>query len=182
MLNAPRKGDWMQTFTGRQFWPIDPRASEIDIEDIAHALSMQPRYAGHTSKFYSVAEHSYLVSAFAEDRSVQRAALLHDASEAYLCDIPRPIKPYLTNYKEIEAQLCEVIAEKYGVPYPWPAEVHELDMRILLDERNALMKESPSIVGDGWPDHLDPLGAKIRALDHKQAYTLFMGRFYDLFT
>ena len=59
---SARKGDWMQTYTGRQFWPIDPRANEVHIEDIAHALSMMCRYNGHCRTFYSVAEHSVLVS------------------------------------------------------------------------------------------------------------------------
>jgi hypothetical protein len=185
MLHVPRKGDWMQTFTGRQFWPCDPRASEIDIEDIAHALSMQPRYGGHCMRFYSVAEHSDLVSREVELRygvGPARAALLHDASEAYLVDIPRPIKAHLSNYKELEAQLCEVIANKYGVAYPWPKEVHEIDERILLDERNQLMTKSPAPAGDGWPDHLEPTGAVIRCLQPTQARTVFLGRFYELFT
>lgn len=182
ILPVPRKGDWMQTYTGRQFWPLDPSMVDVDIEDIAHALSMQPRYAGHTTRFYSVAEHSYLVSMHCETISSQRAGLLHDGSEAYLCDIPRPVKPHLSNYREIEDRLCGVIAAKYGVPYPWPEDVHEIDMRILLDERNQLLRPSPAPLGDGWPDHLEPLNAFIRCLDPQTAKAAFLGRFYELFS
>ena len=79
MASAPaRKGNWMQTFTGRQFWPADPRADEIDIRDIAHALSMQCRYAGHCTQFYSVAEHCVLLANAIPEQKLW--ALLHDAS------------------------------------------------------------------------------------------------------
>ena len=67
----PRCGDWIQTFTGRQFWPLDPHVDEIYIEDIAHSLSMQCRFTGHSLRFYSVAEHSVLVS-YAVPAATQR--------------------------------------------------------------------------------------------------------------
>src|SRR5690606_29748913 len=102
-LVPTRKGDWMQTFTGRRFWPLDPRPDEICIEDIAHALSMQCRYAGHCLSFYSVAEHSVLLSQHVAE-PFRRWALLHDASEAYLVDVPRPIKGDLSNYRAVEAR------------------------------------------------------------------------------
>ena len=83
-----RKGDWMQTHSGIQFWPLDPRPEDILIEDIAHALSNQCRFAGHCCFHYSVAQHSVLVS---ENVPAQDAmwGLLHDAGEAYLVDLPR---------------------------------------------------------------------------------------------
>jgi hypothetical protein len=86
-----RKGDWMQTYTGRQFWPIDPRADEIDIVDIAHALSQQCRFAGHCKSFYSVATHSWHTSNVCNSENALWG-LLHDAAEAYLVDLPTPIK------------------------------------------------------------------------------------------
>src|SRR5688572_25823546 len=111
-----RKGDWMQTFTGRKFWPVDPRSNEIFIEDIAHSLSMMCRFLGHCSKFYSVAEHCVRASWWVADRRGsyldQLAALLHDAGEAYVVDVPRPIKPYLSNYKELEHNIDECIEVK----------------------------------------------------------------------
>lgn len=179
---APRNGDWMQTYTGRQFWPLDPHVDDIDIVDIAHALAQQCRYGGHSRRFYSIAEHSIIVSHFCTTLEAKRAALLHDASEAYLVDIPRPVKKYLSNYKELEAALCRAIAQKFDVVYPWPKEVTDIDERILLDERNQLMGGSPAPKGDGWPDHLEPLLVKIHLLDSRAAERAFMGTFNELFT
>lgn len=131
-----RIGDWIQTYTGKRFYPLDPREDDIDIRDIAHALSMQCRYAGHCDRFYSVAEHSVLLSEFCEagGRMAARWALLHDASEAYIVDVPRPLKPYLINYKGIEAALMEVIARRFGLYSAMPDEVKRADDRILADE------------------------------------------------
>jgi hypothetical protein len=116
MSNTERKGDWQQTFSGKQFWPMDPRVEDICIEDIAHALSLQCRFAGHCRKFYSVAEHSVRVSWYVESRTetlygTKLAGLLHDATEAYCVDVPRPMKPHLIGYKEIEAGLARVIEQ-----------------------------------------------------------------------
>ena len=149
-----RTGDWIQTHTGTMFYPLDPRVEDIDIHDIAHALSMQPRYAGHTRRFYSVAEHSiYIAKACSPEHALW--GLLHDASEAYLCDIPRPIKPYLTNYAEIEARLMHVICEKFGLSPTIPEEIKRLDRAILRNEYEGLLAPHPSQWGlqyDGIPD------------------------------
>lgn len=142
-LKFPRRGDWMQTYTGIQFWPLDPRADEICIEDIAHSLAHQCRYNGHCQRFYSVAEHSAIMASFAKPEH-KLAALLHDAAEAYLCDIPRPLKKYLHGYREIEERLERTIAAKFGAPYPWPQEVHELDERMLADELEQIMAPPPA--------------------------------------
>lgn len=136
--NLPRAGDWMQTFTGRQFWPMDPRADEVFIEDIAHALSMQCRYAGHCLKFYSVAEHSDHLAWWLYERygaAVALWGLMHDASEAYLVDVPRPVKPFLAGYKPAEAKVMAVICERFGLPPEMPKVVHEADHDIIADER-----------------------------------------------
>lgn len=129
-----RKGDWMQCFSGGQFWPLDPRAEEIHIADIAHALSMQCRYAGHCLRFYSVAEHSVKLSHVVSPENALWA-LLHDASEAYLVDVPRPVKPYLTGYKDAEARVMAAVCERFGLPLDMPAEVHAADNAIIGDER-----------------------------------------------
>jgi hypothetical protein len=171
-----RNGDWMQTYSGRQFWPVDPHPDDIDILDIAHALSMQCRYGGHSKRFYSVAEHSTIMARVAT--VARRAALLHDASEAYLVDIPRPIKPYLANYKELERRLNECIAKKFGVAYPWPQEVIDLDNRILADEQKQLMGPPPA----DWCLTLPPLGVKIVGLEPTLAKREFMEKFNELFS
>jgi uncharacterized protein len=155
-----RVGGWIQTFTGRAVYPMDPMIDEIDIEDIAHSLSMQCRYTGHTKKFYSVAEHSVYISYFVKPENALWG-LLHDASEAYLTDIPRPVKPYLPEYKKAELQMMRVIAAKFGLDWPEPAEVKEMDTRILFNERRDLLHTSildwnlsgepiPGLTCEGW--------------------------------
>lgn len=109
-----RIGDWIETHTGIKFYPLDPRPEEIDIKDIAHALSMVCRFNGHCSKFFSVAEHSMSVVDLVEDQ-YKLQALLHDASEAYISDIARPIKRFLSNYVDIEKKLQDVIYKKFSV-------------------------------------------------------------------
>lgn len=132
-----RTGSFMQTFTGRQYWPCDPRPHEVFIEDIAHSLSLQCRYAGHCLRFYSVAEHSVLIArslAATHAPEVALAGLLHDAPEAYCVDIPRPLKPYLTNYRAIEQDNWLAIAMRYQLDRELPREVHDADNRIIADE------------------------------------------------
>lgn len=170
MDTSPRIGDWMQTYTGRAFWPLDPRADEIDILDIAHALSHQCRYAGHCKRFYSVAEHSIWCAVVAvipgsdfntfrdindaavmarsrlrpEHAPIARlafAALLHDAAEAYLVDLPRPVKASMPDYRLAEARLEALIFRRYGLAsHP---NVKTLDERMLATEAKALMATPP---------------------------------------
>lgn len=132
----------MQLASGRAFWPLDPRPEEIHIEDIAAALSKLCRYGGHCHTFYSVAEHCVLASRAAPD-GLRLATLLHDASEAYLSDVIRPIKSSLTNYHEIEARLEQVIAQRFGLAWPHPVEVKRIDNAILADERDQAMAIPP---------------------------------------
>lgn len=139
---SARIGDWMQTYTGRQFWPIDPRPEEIEIEDIAHALSMMCRYNGHCRTFYSVAEHSVIVS---EHVPKEHAlwALLHDASEAYIADIVRPAKRFIVGYHEAETRIMNAVCERFGLSPTIPAEVKRVDNAILADEQRCIMATPP---------------------------------------
>ena len=109
--------DYITTFSGIHFAPLAPRQEDIHIEDIAHALSLMTRANGHFREFYSVAQHSLDCAHLAahEGRSVreQLACLLHDASEAYLSDVTRPVKAQLAEYREIEKKLQAAIYEKY---------------------------------------------------------------------
>ena len=152
---SARNGDWMQTYTGRAFWPLDPRVEDIDLLDIAQALSNLCRYAGHTRRFYSVAEHSYLLAGwcarnFPDDKELLRYVLLHDAAEAYLVDIPRPLKRSLPGYSDIEARVESVIWERFGIvpDAESKAVVKEIDDRIIEDERLALLAGPPE--GHSW--------------------------------
>jgi hypothetical protein len=137
-LNEIRQGDWMQVHSGKQFWPMDPRAEEIDIGDIAHALSMICRFGGHCKKFYTVAEHSVLIS-YAVPEEFALYGLLHDAAEAYMLDLPAPIKRFVPDYKFYENVLQHFIFQKFGLSWPVPQEVKAADARILWNEKEALM-------------------------------------------
>src|SRR5437868_2917508 len=123
-MNQPnltdRKGGWMQTSSGVAYYPLDPLPGDINIEDIAHALSNLCRFGGHCRRFYSVAEHSILVSRVVP-RQHALQGLLHDATEAYMVDVPRPLKVELDNYARIEDLNWRCIAAVFGVPY----EMHE---------------------------------------------------------
>lgn len=141
-------GDWCQTYTGRRFYPLDPRADDIDIVDIAHALSHICRFNGHCVRPYSVAEHSILVALHVAwdgsepaDRTTVLAALLHDASEAYLCDVPRPLKtmPEMAAYRVMEARVESVISDRFGLPQTMPAVVKRHDQRALATEYRDLV-------------------------------------------
>jgi hypothetical protein len=169
-----RTGDFMQTATGRKFWPLDPRAEEVFIEDIAHSLSLQCRYAGHCLRFYSVAEHSVLMARKLRWEGVDVAlyALLHDAAEAYTVDVPRPLKRFLVGYKEAEAKVMDVIAERFGLAAEMPAVVHDADNRIIGDEL-------ANLVPMDWHARYagEELGVELRYWSAEKAKDEFMATF-----
>lgn len=164
---------WMQTYTGRAFTPLTPRIEDIDLLDIAHALSNQCRFAGHCLRFYSVAEHSVYVSRIVPPE-LARAALLHDAAEAYLVDVPRPIKPYLGGYEDLEGVVWEAVRERFGLPIltGWSL-IKEVDDAVLAAERDQVMGAAPR----AWaPLPPPPPGLFIAALPPAQAKTMFLER------
>jgi len=169
-----RKGDWMQTYTGVEFYPVDPRPEDIALADVAGALSKICRYGGHSIRFYSVAEHSVLMARAAPPEH-KLTALLHDASEAYLADIPRPVKPFLNNYKELEDRLMRVIAARFGIDWPLPAEVKRLDNAILHDEAIQAMTRAPRPWGLIEP----PLNIKINFWSPTEASYQFTKAFFE---
>lgn len=173
--NTERKGDWIQCFSGGQFFPLDPRADEMRIADIAHSLSMQCRYAGHCQRFYSVAEHSVLLARQAAPEH-RLWALLHDASEAYLVDVPRPVKGSLGGYKDIESNVMAVIAERFGLRGPMPEEVHAADVRICVDEKAQNMAPGPMWGIDG----LEPLGVTLRFWSPAEAEEKFLDAYAEI--
>lgn len=151
------RGPWMQTFTGRKFYPLDPRPEEVFLEDIAHHLSMLCRFTGAVARFYSVAQHSVLVLHHLTDESVMvpgdvaRWALLHDAAEAYLNDLNRPTKHAIgmQGYRAVEERVLEAVRQRFGLPPGLPPEVVVADSRMLFTERRDLvpaMQEDDS----GW--------------------------------
>lgn len=146
------------TYTKVHFSPLNPSPENIKIEDIAHALSLMTRANGHFKRFYSVAQHSINCAlearAMGYDANIQLACLLHDASEAYLSDITRPVKQSLPAYKKIENKLQGVIHESFGIELTgdeWEI-VKEIDDTILYFEFVELMDErvneqEPSLCG-----------------------------------
>lgn len=148
---------WIQTYTGKRFCldPIDqPVPDEIDIEDIAHALAHLCRWTGHTRGFYSVAQHSVLVSEIVPP-SLVLEGLLHDAAEAYLGDVSRPLKALVPEYRALEARLEHAIAVRFGLRFPWPDAVKEADARVLITERRDLLRNTKETEwGGSWPEPL----------------------------
>lgn len=143
-MSAPvaneRRGDWMMTWSGRQFWPLDPRPGDVDIDDIAHALGHQGRYNGHTRHFYSVAQHSVLLAEWFVKQGkpdLARQALLHDAAEAYVGDVIRPLKRDLPGFALIESLVEQAILKRFELP-PIALAVKDADGRIVIDEMIAL--------------------------------------------
>jgi hypothetical protein len=172
-----RTGNWMQTYTGRQFWPLDPRPDDIDIIDIAAALSKLCRFGGHCRKFYSVAEHCVHIAGQAP-HPLRFQALMHDAAEAYLVDVPRPIKHCLTEYLEIERRIEICIFQKFKIPYPIANEVKHLDNRMLLTECNKNMGLPPAPWG--FPQgagEVEPLDIDLQFWPPERAEHQFLAAF-----
>lgn len=174
MTLAARSGGWIQTYTGRAFYPMDARPEDIDPADIAHALSMLCRYGGHVRRFYSVAEHCVLMShAVSPENALW--ALLHDATEAYLVDLPRPIKRTLPDYGVAEQRLMYVIAQRFGIVPEEPFEVKQADNCILVDECERLMAKVPESL---W--QTPRLGVRIEALAPHFAEGRYLDRLREL--
>lgn len=168
---------WIQTYSGRQFFPLEPRPGDIDVGDIAHSLSLQCRFNGHCRPFYSVAEHSVRVSRIVEGPA-RLWGLLHDAAEAYISDLPRPLKATAPGFRAAEDRLLEVIVTRFGLEWPMPAAVAHADDVLLATEMRDLMAPSPA----SWPLEAAPLAETIVPLGHLEAEQLFLAAFARLTT
>jgi hypothetical protein len=135
------------------------------------------RYAGHCNAFYSVAEHSWHLS-HTVDREHALWALLHDATEAYIGDLVRPLKHNLHSYMGVERRLADAIAIKFGLEGPMPAQVVEHDTRIVVDEREQIM--TPSRLPWSALEGYAPLGVYIHGWDPITAGKMFLARFHQL--
>ena len=153
---------WIQTYTGKRWDIADPKPDAVCLDDLAWALAGIPRYNAHTSRFYSVAEHSVLLALHAvraDQLGLARVLLLHDASEAYLGDLASPVKRLCPGYQTIEERTSAAIYEAFGIdPTPHLAAVKELDGRILHDERAALLGPEPA----DWGVPGEPLGIEVQ--------------------
>lgn len=175
-----RKGNWMQTFTGIKFYPLEPRPEEIVIEDIAHGLSNTCRYNGHVTDFYSVAEHSVLMS-YCVPPEAQLVALLHDASEAFICDIPKPLKLMIQGYEELEYEVQTIIYKKFlgysskDMPADIARIVKGADLGILVNESEKLMGDTSE-----WGLTVPKIDTEIYCWTPKVAEKKFLQRFKKL--
>lgn len=154
------KDNWFSTFTGKKFHPFDPHPEEICLEDIAHHLALQCRYNGACRAFYSVAQHSILVANLVAPEHKQWG-LLHDAAEAYIGDMVRPLKLGLPIYKEVERKIEAVIAEVFGLPPEMPPAVKVADNIMLYAERRDLLEHKHP-----WSlqDEMKPLITEVRQI------------------
>jgi hypothetical protein len=177
-------GPYIQTISGRRVNPFAPAPEDIDLEDIAVALSNQCRFGGHTRRYYSVAQHACIVSdevlARGGDAGAALWALLHDASEAYLIDLPHPIKHRSELgrlYRDAEEGLEEAIRARFGLSGPPPAGVKEIDRAVLATERAAL-----TMVAWHWPelDGVEPLDIAIEPWPPEVAAAAFLERYERL--
>lgn len=130
---------WIQTVSGGMFFPLAPRAEDVQLTDIAHALGAICRYNGHTRYFLSVAEHCVEVSIRAAEQSPRLGllGLLHDAAEAYILDLPTPIKERMPGYREAESAVELAIFEALGIVPPSAIEharIKEIDNRMRASE------------------------------------------------
>lgn len=187
MTAAARKGDWICTFTGKAFWPLDPRVDDVDVQDVAHALSCLCRFNGHVRVFYSVAQHSVecaeLAMAFNRRPAVQLRALLHDAAEAYLADVPRPVKGYLPGYRELEREVDRVAWRglcpsrlALAITDEEEALVRSIDDAVLSTERRDLMPPT----GRPWKDLPPPLPHRIVPMLSVSAERAFLALYADI--
>lgn len=172
---------WIQTYSGHAF-PLEPfEPGAIHIEDIAHALSMLCRFNGQCQRFYSVAEHSVHVS-HEITPGLALLGLMHDAAEAYLGDVPTPLKRKLTAFYEAEDHLMQLVAQRYDFMLPEKGaddekELKRADMQLLADEKQVLMGVEPK----PWPGL--PASGKIERIfgwSPDEAKQHFLERFHEL--
>jgi 5'-deoxynucleotidase YfbR-like HD superfamily hydrolase len=189
--------EWISTYTNQRVFPFDPDKSVIKIEDIAHSLAMICRWGGHALTFYSVAEHSVRVAdllyvqavkagkSLEESRKIGFLGLMHDATEAYVGDIPRPIKGSMflktprgmEGFRETEAHVYRIIEEALNLP-PYSKEeeklVHEADNIILVTEARDVQHGFAK--WDYWLDHPEPLEGTIFPMTWEVAKATFLER------
>lgn len=149
--------------SGRYIDLVNPNPDDIIIEDIVHALTNIPRFTGHLNTFYSVAQHSVLTAKLVDDEH-KFAALMHDASEAYLGDISSPLKNLIPDYKDIESNMMRIIANKFGFQYPLHQAVKDADYKMLEHEWHSL------VLGDKEYKYIKPW-------NHKKAKGVFLKHF-----
>ncbi len=183
MHAPPAPGPYLQTVSGRYVNPFDPAPDQLDAGDIARALANQCRFGGHSRVFYSVAQHSVLVSRLVEeaggDAEDAFAALMHDATEAYLGDMPHPLKHRSAlgaAFREAEGHLELAIRDRFGIRPDVP-EIKRVDRALLAAERRAFSAEEWH-----WPElaGVEPLDIELTAWSPDEAAEAFARRYAEL--
>lgn len=166
----------IRLFSGKFFDYKDMRAEDISITDIAHALSQQCRFNGHVDSFYSVAQHSVLVSHHVKPENAF-VGLMHDATEAYIGDMAKPLKNIMPEFEDFENEVWKVIAKKYKLPYELPKDVHDID-------KSACLTEAMNLMGVGekdWGWGIPPLDCgPIHTWQPELAQMMFLNRYHEL--
>ena len=169
-------GPTIMLASGKWFDFLDPHGSEFDILDIANGLSKVCRYAGQCKEFYSVAEHSLIVSEQVDDYAYE--ALLHDAAEAFMGDITRPLKQLVPEFKRLEATIEAAITERFNLRPDYRSVVKQADLRVLAAEQLQIMAQGCA----DWAQEagIKPAAIKVQNLAPEKAKEAFLSRFYDL--
>lgn len=169
--------DWrILLHSGEYFYFEHPEDCSFNINDIAHALSNICRYGGHCPRFYSVAQHSVLVSNLVPPE-LALVGLLHDAAEAFIGDMTKPMKEMFPTYKQMELTLEHIIAEVFNLPFPLPPEIKLADAQMLVNEQRHLMKNADPWFGSM---SLTPSPVPIIPISPPAAKMLFLERYYQL--
>ena len=170
-MNSP----YVSTFLGNRFFLTNPHIDDVDIEDIAHGLAYQCRFNGQTREFYSVAQHSLMVMSLVPEE-LRFSALLHDAAEAYLGDMVKPLKNLFPEFSMIEARVMEIIGHRFGLDLTHldPA-IKQADLIALATEKRDLMPHSV----ETWHylQNIEPLAEAIQSMSPQKAKSAFLEAF-----
>jgi 5'-deoxynucleotidase YfbR-like HD superfamily hydrolase len=172
---------WIETYSGLQFDILEPHQETINIVDIAHALSQLCRFTGHTKYMYTVGQHSLLASYLVPEEEAL-AALLHDASEAYIGDVNRPLKHYTDvgkTYLPIEDRIMRAVFQRFGVTFPFSINVKHADDMMLYAEKAQLM--NPIEWQHKWGDSTEAANIKIHKMSSHDVEDKFLERFHQLY-
>lgn len=176
MKAATIKGPTILLYSGNYFSYECPHDSAWTLEDIAHGLAMTCRFGGQARSYYSVAEHSVYVSQLVPPE-LAWDALMHDAAEAFICDMPKPLKEMLPDYKRIEKHVESAITERYGLINPMPREIKMADIQMLRAEQVQIMRNNDDW---HWTFDVPQPDITIAGMLPEEAKAFFLARAFEL--